>query len=49
MDKKAGLYLKNLLGKRANYFLIENSGHHIYIDNHIEFNQLIIEIARKKC
>lgn len=41
MDKWAGLHLKDQLGDRAQFAILPNAGHHIYVDNALDFNRCI--------
>ncbi len=43
MSKDIGLDLAQKMGDRASYTLIENSGHHIYIDNYHQFNAQVLQ------
>jgi hypothetical protein len=48
MDRLAGLELKEKLGRRSEYFTINNSGHHIYADNFNSFNQIVVATLQNK-
>lgn len=43
MSKEAGMAVAQMLGRRATYHEIPHSGHHIYIDNHENFNKRVVE------
>eukprot|EP00668_Euglena_longa_P004946 GGOE01005810.1.p1 GENE.GGOE01005810.1~~GGOE01005810.1.p1 ORF type:complete len:367 (+),score=65.71 GGOE01005810.1:83-1102(+) len=43
MDRDGGGRLADFLGRRATYHEISKAGHHIYIDNAAEFNELVLQ------
>lgn len=44
MDAGTGQKVAEALGDRAEFHLIENSGHHCYIDNYDMFNEKVNDI-----
>jgi pimeloyl-ACP methyl ester carboxylesterase len=47
MDTKAGKELTEILGDRADFHIIDEAGHHIYVDNHLQFNDIVISSIKK--
>lgn len=41
MDKWIGLHLTDVLGSRAQYAILPDAGHHVYVDNARDFNKAV--------
>ena len=46
MDPEAGYRVAGQLGPRASFQIIDRSGHHIYVDNHGQFNDVVVKMLQ---
>eukprot|EP01100_Stratorugosa_tubuloviscum_P002827 TRINITY_DN166_c2_g1_i3.p1 TRINITY_DN166_c2_g1~~TRINITY_DN166_c2_g1_i3.p1 ORF type:complete len:304 (-),score=107.47 TRINITY_DN166_c2_g1_i3:44-955(-) len=47
MDKRTGRTLAETLGANTTYHLLAGCGHHVYIDDHVNFNSVVLEQLTK--